>query len=195
MSHSISNDLSFFDEMSDVTPLTKNQKVALTHKPTETLAQRLKRESLIAELEYDDNGLSVEKVEPLDPYDYIEYKQDGVQQGVYKNLRLGKYQIDSTLNITQMKFDDARVALYNTIKDCHERGVRTLLIQHGLGLQSKPFPAFLKSYVNQWLRQIDMVIAFHSAQKHHGGLKSVYVLIKKHPNQKLINRERNRRVG
>jgi DNA-nicking Smr family endonuclease len=67
------------------------------------------------------------------------------------------------------------------------------LVRHGLGLQSKPFPAFLKSYVNQWLRQINMVIAFHTAQKQHGGLSSVYVLLKKHPNQKIINRERNKR--
>jgi DNA-nicking Smr family endonuclease len=195
MSHSVPDDLSFFEEMSDVKPLSQNDKVALHSKPSETLAQRLKREALIAEIEKDDNGLSLEKVEPLDPHDFIEYKQDGVQQGVYKNLRLGKYHIDSTLNITHMKFDDARTALYNTIKDCHERGVRTLLVQHGLGLKSKPFPAFLKSYVNQWLRQIDMVIAFHTAQKQHGGLSAVYVLMKKHPNQKLINRERNRRVG
>lgn len=195
MSHSLPDNSSFFEEMSDVKPLAQTDKVALTNKKTETLAQRLKREALSAEIEKDDNGLTVERVEPIDPYDFIEYKQDGVQQGVYKNLRLAKYQIDVTLNITHMKFDDARLNLYKTIKDCHERGIRTLLVQHGLGLNSKPFPAFLKSYVNQWLRQIDMVIAFHTAQKQHGGLASVYVLLKKHPNQKLINREKNRRGG
>ena len=195
MSHSNPENFSFLAEMSDVKPLSQPDKVVLSGKPSETLAQRLKREALIMEQEKDDNGLTIEKVEPLDPYDFIEYKQDGVQQGVYKNLRLGKYQIESSLNITNMKFDEARLTLYKTIKDCHERGVRSLLLQHGLGLKSKPFPAFLKSYVNQWLRQIDMVIAFHTAQKQHGGLGAVYVLLKKHPNQKLINRERNRRVG
>jgi DNA-nicking Smr family endonuclease len=193
MSHSLPNTLSFFEEMSDVTPLPHANNVTLTHKTTETLAQRLKREALIADVEKDDNGLTIEKVEPISPHDFIEYKQDGVQQGVYKNLRLGKYEIDATFNMTQMKFDEARLGLYKTIKDCHERGIRTLLVQHGMGLKSKPFPAFLKSCVNQWLRQISMVIAFHTALKRHGGLTSVYVLIKKHPDQKLINRERNRR--
>jgi DNA-nicking Smr family endonuclease len=193
MSQSVPDDLSFFEEMSDVKPITQSNRAVLTTKSPETLAQRLKREALEAEIEKDDNGLSVEKVEPLDPHDFIEYKQDGVQHGVYKNLRLGKYHIDVTLNMTHMKFDEARISLYKTIKDCHERGIRTLLVQHGLGLQSKPFPAFLKSYVNQWLRQINMVIAFHTAQKQHGGLSSVYVLLKKHPNQKIINRERNKR--
>jgi DNA-nicking Smr family endonuclease len=195
MSNFGSDNHSFFEEMSDVKPISQSDKVVLNTKPSETLAQRLKREALNIDIEKDDNGLTIEQVEPLDPYDFIEYKQDGVQQGVYKNLRLGKYQIDSTLNITHMKFDEARMTLYKTIKDCHERGVRSLLLQHGLGLKSKPFPAFLKSYVNQWLRQIDLVIAFHTAQKQHGGLSAVYVLMKKHPEQKLINRERNRRVG
>jgi DNA-nicking Smr family endonuclease len=193
MSNSSVDDLSFFEEMNDVTPLAKNDKANVLNKPKETLAQKLKREALIAEIERDDNGLSVDKVEPVAPHDFIQYKQDGVQEGVYKNLRLGKYQIDTTLNITNMKFDEARLTLYKTIKECHERGIRTLLLQHGLGLNSKPFPAFMKSYVNEWLKQIDMVIAFHTAQKQHGGLASVYVLLKKHPNQKLINRERNRR--
>ncbi|MBF7072295.1 DNA endonuclease SmrA [Glaciecola sp. MH2013] len=193
MSKSSADELSFFEEMNDVKPLAKSDKVAVFNKPKETLAQKLKREALEAEIEKDDNGLSVERVEPVAPHDFIEYKQDGVQDGVYKNLRLGKYQIDTTLNITHMKFDEARLSLYRTIKDCHERGIRTLLLQHGLGLNSKPFPAFLKSYVNVWLREIDMVIAFHTAQKQHGGLASVYVLMKKHPNQKLINREKNRR--
>ncbi len=195
MSNSLPDHSSFYEEMSDVKPLSHTDKVVLSNKHIDTLAQRLKREALIAEVERDDNGLTVEKIEPIDPHDFLEYKQDGVQQGVYKNLRLAKYQIDVTLNITHMKFDDARVTLYNTIKDCHERGIRTLLVQHGMGLHSKPFPAFLKSYVNQWLRQIDMVIAFHTAQKQHGGLAAVYVLLKKHPNQKLINREKNRRFG
>ena len=195
MSNSLPDHSSFYEEMSDVKRLSHTDKVVLNNKNIETLAQRLKREALIAEVERDDNGLTVEKIEPIDPHDFLEYKQDGVQQGVYKNLRLAKYQIDVTLNITHMKFDDARLTLYNTIKDCHERGIRTLLVQHGMGLHSKPFPAFLKSYVNQWLRQIDMVIAFHTAQKQHGGLAAVYVLLKKHPNQKLINREKNRRFG
>ena len=74
--------------------------------------------------------------------------------------------------------------------DCHNKGIRTLLIDHGIGVNTKPFPAFMKSYVNQWLREIKVVIAFHTALKQHGGLASVYVLLKKHPNQKQINRER-----
>jgi DNA-nicking Smr family endonuclease len=182
-------DISFLDEMQDVKPIAKNKHIVIESGHKETLSQRLKREALEKKIALDDNGLSVDNVKPLDPYDYLSYKQDGVQDGVFKNLRLGKYQIDSRLALRGLKFDDARLSLFDTICDCHERGIRTLLVDHGLGLNSKPFPAFMKSYVNQWLSEIDAVIAFHTALKQHGGLASVYVLLKKHPNQKQINRE------
>lgn len=188
---SMNKEDSFFAHMQDVTPL-RNINKAVNTKPQQnkqSLRQRLKREALEKQIALDDNGLSVDYVVPVDPYDFISYKKDGVQEGVFKNLRLGKYDIETRLSLQRMHFDDARLQLYNTIKDCHERGVRTLLLDHGLGLQSKPFPGFMKSYVHQWLQQIETVIAYHTALKQHGGLAGVYVLLKKHPNQKQINRE------
>ncbi|MGK0372029.1 MAG: DNA-nicking Smr family endonuclease [Glaciecola sp.] len=182
-------DISFMSEMQDVTPIAKINKVAVANRHFETLSQRLKREALEKQIALDDNGLSVDNVVPLDPHDFLSYKQDGVQEGVFKNLRLGKYQIDSRLSLRGVKFDDARLSIFNTITDCHQRGIRTLLVEHGLGLQSKPFPGFMKSYVNRWLSEMEAVIAYHTALKQHGGLACVYVLLKKHPNQKQINRE------
>ena len=52
---------------------------------------------------------------------------------------------------------------------------------------------FEKSYVNHWLRELDEVIAYHTAQPMHGGFGATYVLLKKHPQQKLINREKNKK--
>lgn len=192
--HSKQN-VSFMDAMQDVTPIANVNKIAVTSAYSETLSQRLKREALEKQIALDDNGLSVDFVKPLDPHDFLSYKQDGVQEGVFKKLRLGKYEIDSRLSLQRMKFDDARLLLFNTITDCHQRGIRTLLVDHGLGLNSKPFPGFMKSYVNQWLQEIQAVIAFHTALKQHGGLSSVYVLLKKHPNQKQINREIHQKRG
>ncbi|MDT0593718.1 DNA endonuclease SmrA [Glaciecola petra] len=177
--------------MDGVVPLnTPNRANTLAGKRS-SLSQQLKREALEKQIALDDNGLSIDYVTPLDPHDFLSYKQDGVQDGVYKNLRLGKYQIDSRFSVKGLKFDDARLGIFNTITACHEKGIRTILIEHGLGLNSKPFPAFMKSYVNQWLHEMEAVIAFHTALKQHGGLGSVYVLLKKHANQKQINRERH----
>jgi len=183
------HDISFMSQMEDVIPIGKVNKVAVANSHTESLSQRLKREALEKQIALDDNGLSIDSVTPLDPYAFLSYKKDGVQEGVFKNLRLGKYQIDSRLSLRGVKFDDARLSLFDTITDCHERGIRTLLVDHGMGLQSKPFAGFMKSYVNRWLSEIEAVIAYHTALKQHGGLASVYVLLKKHPNQKQINRE------
>ncbi len=192
MSNHKHEDFSFLAEMQDVTPLKAAPKVH-TVQEEKSLSAQLKRQAMEKHIALDDNGLSIEKVDPVDPYDFIQFKKDGVQDGVYKNLRLGKYAIDHRLSLKGKKFDDARYEIYQTIKQCHEKGIRTLLIEHGLGLHSKPFPAFMKSYVNQWLKEIDMVIAFHTAMKQHGGLANVYVLLKKHPNQKQINREQHQR--
>ncbi len=183
---------SFLEQMQDVKPLNAEKRAVVT-KQENSLKQQLKREALQKQIALDDNGLSIEHVTPIDPHDFLSYKQDGVQEGVFKNLRLGKYDIDSRLSLQRMKFDDARLILFETITDCHKRGIRTLLVDHGLGLNSKPFPGFMKSYVNQWLKEIEAVIAFHTALKQHGGLASVYVLLKKHANQKQINRERHQK--
>ena len=51
-------------------------------------------------------------------------------------------------------------------------------MHHGKG-EGRERPAILKSCVNHWLRQFEQVLAFHTAQKYHGGLGATYVLIKK----------------
>lgn len=182
--------MEFLDQLKDVTPITQGDKVP-TSVPKNTLAQQLKRQALEVNNPLANNYLSVEEVEPLDPYDHISYKQDGVQEGVFKNLRLGKYKIDFVLNLQQKKFEQARSLLFQQILDCHKNAHRTLLIKHGLGLHSLPFAAFLKSYVDKWLRQMPEVIAFYTAQPKHGGNSAVYVLIKKNQQEKANNRERH----
>jgi DNA-nicking Smr family endonuclease len=178
----------FLNEFKDVKPIEQTNTVP-TGQQKNTLAQQLKRQALEASQNVANNYLSVEKVEPVDPYDHISFKQDGVQQGVFKNLRLGKYKIDFVLNLQQNKFEQARTLLFTHILDSHKKGDRTLLIKHGLGLRSQPFPAFLKSYVHQWLHQMPEVIAYHTAQPNHGGNSAVYVLLKKNQQEKANNRE------
>lgn len=193
MSHrSEMRDQTFWDEMKDVKPLPKNDKIDLTP-PEHTLAQQLKREALEREVKHLRNFLSVEKVEPLDPFDYLSYKESGVQEGVFKQLRLGKYKIESVLNIQNQTFEKARSAVFNAVIHAYEKGNRTILVQHGMGLHSKPFAGFLKSYTQQWLSEMPQVLAFHTAQRQHGGLAAVYVLLKKNNQQKLANSELHRR--
>lgn len=178
----------FLQELGDVRPLKPDDRVQLTT-AQQTLAKQLRREALL-DNDKRNNPLTFEGVKPVKPDDYLEYKQAGIQDGVYKNLRQGKYPIEQKLSLSGLNLRDSAQKLYSTLVAAHERGARTLIIQHGKGEQSQPFPALKKSYVNFWLPQLTIVIAFHTAQPQHGGLGATYVLLKKHPNQKLINREK-----
>lgn len=186
------NESDFFDEMKDVKPMSQDTTV-FQSKPNQTLAQQLKREAIEKEHTHLRNYLSVEKVEPVDPLDYISYKKSGVQQGVFKSLRLGKYKIDQVVNLQLQKFERARSMLFNAVISAEKKEIRVLLVKHGIGQHSHPFPAFMKSYVNQWLLQMPEVLAFHTAQSHHGGLASVYVLLKKSSEARAANKELHRR--
>ncbi|MFC3033888.1 DNA endonuclease SmrA [Pseudoalteromonas fenneropenaei] len=180
----------FLASMGDVVPLAKSNIVTLSkaqHDPS--IAQLQRRLAAEQELEFDPNYLSTEFVDLLDPHDQLSYKKSGVQDGVFKNLRLGKYQVDATLDLLGRPFREARSALFEFIQDCHKRNIRVILLRHGKGLNSKPFPAILKSYCNKWLREMPEILAFHSALSCHGGSGASYVLLKKSDEKKAENRE------
>ncbi len=179
----------FKKELSDVKRL-KNDRVNL-HQSKEgpNIAQQARREAALGRKpNVDPNYLSTDFVEPVQPNDWLEYKKDGVQEGVYKKLRLGKYPIDAHIDLHRRSVNEARDDVFYFINGSLKRGKRTVLITHGKGERSHP-QAVLKSHVNHWLKQHEAVLAFHSAQKHHGGLGSVYVLLKKNDEEKQINRE------
>lgn len=181
----------FLQEMADVRPLQQDAVLQENTDFSPTLAQQARRKAAEQEMEYDPNYLSMEYVDLLKPDDILAYKKDGVQEGVYRNLRLGKYQLDITLNLLGKPLTEVRRQLFHFIDDAHNRGIRTMLIQHGTGRHTKPHPAILRSYVFKWLQQIPCVLAFHSAQKQHGGYAATYVLLQKNTEQKRQNREKH----
>lgn len=192
MSEYDNEEISFFEAMGEeVKPLAQDKIIA--HDAKRLLADKQRVAARFEEKQKLTVPLSMKAVTPIDPDDYLAYKQAGIQDGVYKNLRLGKYTIDNQINLSGLTLTDSALSIYNGILQSHKKGDRALVIKHGKGLESKPFPGLKKSYVNHWLRQMREVIAFHTAQPMHGGLGSTYVLLKKHPDQKLINREKNRR--
>lgn len=182
----------FLEEMDDVTPLSKSDKIDL-HVPAASLAQKLKRAAAQGDIAKQQNPLSMEGVKPVAPYDHLCFQQPGIQDGVFKNLRLGKYTVEDRISLKGLTLEQSRELVYTRLVSGHDKGMRVVLIGHGRGEQSQPFPALKKSYVNHWLREMEIVIAFHTAQPAHGGNGATYVLLKKHPQQKLINREKNRR--
>lgn len=183
----------FRREMTGVTPLEGDDVADVRTAFTPTLAQVERRKAAEQQAEDDLNYLSMEFVDLVEPEDVLEFRRDGVQHGVYKQLRMGRYEIEAALDLHHHSLRQARKALFDFIQLCHRRGVRNAIVVHGIGKFSKPHPALLKSYVNKWLRQLEPVMAFHSAQRQHGGVGSMYVMLRKNPEQKDFNRERHQK--
>ena len=183
--------IEFIEEFKDVKPLKSDNRVVIPA-AERTLAQQLKRQAIETEQLENRNYLSRDNVMPIDPYALFSYKKDGVQEGVFKNLRLAKYKIEAVLNLQGVKFVEARKQFFESIEENQKLGIRTILIRHGIGLKSHPYPAFLKSYVKQWLSQMPEIIAYHSALTQHGGSGATYVLLKKSSQEKANNRELHR---
>lgn len=179
----------FAEEMAGVKPLGREARVRLVKDRLSDDQQRGRRRAAEGEDQVI-NPLADEGISPLDAWFVLEFKRPGIQNGVYRKLRLGHYQVDARLDLHRMVVKQAREEVFSFIEEATRLGLRTLLIVHGKG-QSKSQgdeTAVLKGYVNHWLQHLDTVQAFHSAQPQHGGTGAVYVLLKKSAEQKRENR-------
>lgn len=180
----------FASEMSGVTPLKREPRERLLKKESVDVSKR--RQAATHSLSRGDNHLSDDRVSPLDAWYVLEFKRPGIQNGVYRKLRLGHYDIEARLDLHRFTVAEARTEIWSFFKEAARLGLRTLLITHGKGFgnKEKSGSGVLKGYVNRWLRDIEDVQAFHSAQPQHGGTGSVYVLLRKSEDKKRENRER-----
>lgn len=108
--------------------------------------------------------------------DLLEFHRGGLQHKVLRNLRRGQYNVQATLDMHGMRVVEAKETLSYFLLDCVKNGIRHVLIIHGKGHGTlKPV---LKNKLNQWLRQIEYVLAFCSATQKDGRSGAVYVLLK-----------------
>jgi DNA-nicking Smr family endonuclease len=179
----------FRREMNDVAPLPEDDRVYAAPRRSPTLSQRLRRASAIARPNQDPNPLTVpEQVPQAGPHDIVGLKKNGVQEGVYRKLRLGKYDVQERLDLHRVRLMEARDQVYLFIRESQQQGLRTVLISHGKGQHSER-PGLLKSYVLHWLEEFDQVLAFHSAPANQGGAGVTLVLLRKTDNARQKNRE------
>lgn len=148
-----------------------------------------RRQMAVQVAQGDSNHLTEEIIDLVHPLDLLEYRTDGVSHGVFRKLKRGQYAIDARLDLHRKSMQEAREEVFGFVADCLRYDVRSAMILHGKGERGEP-KAFLKSCVNTWLKQMPEVLAFHSAQKHHGGVGALYVLLRKSDRQKSENRER-----
>jgi DNA-nicking Smr family endonuclease len=188
------DDGAFFEEMSDVTPIKRAVRVVLNpkdHSGKDSSLQH-RRSAAVTGPAVDRNFLADGGIEPLDPWYVLEYKRPGIQNGVYRKLRQGHYAMDATLDLHRMTVAIARGELCKYVEDCHQLGLRCVSVIHGKGETptERGKRSILKGCTEHWLRQLDIVQAFHSARPQHGGTGAVYVLLRKGEQEKRENRER-----
>jgi DNA-nicking Smr family endonuclease len=183
------NQQDFQELFSDIKPIEQDIVAPDKEQRSATHAQIEARLNSVLEKRNDPNYLATDHIEWLDPYTPLEFKKDGIQEGVFKKLRTGKYSIEARLDLFKTTSEQARDKVYQFLQDAIGAELRCLIINHGLGLKSTP-KGRLKSFVNTWLGQTEEVVAFHSAQKHHGGLSATYVLLRKSTRKRIRNRER-----
>ena len=185
----------FSDEMSDVTPLRREARVRVSGKGAgrdSSLDHR--RQAAVVDGRSDGNILTEDGigVQPLDPWYVLEFKRPGVQNGVFRKLRQGRYEAEARLDLHRMTTAVARRELFEFVCDSYELGIRSVIIIHGKGESraERERSSILKGCTDHWLRQLDAVQAFHSAQPRHGGTGAVYVLLRKSEEKKRENREK-----
>ncbi|WP_119394822.1 DNA endonuclease SmrA [Salinibius halmophilus] len=182
----------FLREMAGVKKLRAEQRVSLSKQAKvaeESIAARRQAALVKGEHESPDKMSSDDFIEMVHPMDVLEFCRDGVAHGVFRKLKQGKYELQARLDLHRMTVEQARDEVVRFIADCQKYDVRTAIILPGKGERGEQ-KAVLKSHLNKWLQEIPEVLAFSTAQKHHGGVGAFYVLMKKSPRQKERNRER-----
>jgi DNA-nicking Smr family endonuclease len=181
----------FMSEMADVKPLTPHNKADVQRTRQQTPGHEARRLAAVRHKLLDTNFLSTEEnIELLKSHDVLAYKKDGIQHGVFRKLRLGQYPLEARLDLHKKSVDEARREVFQFIRDCMRYNLRTVIILHGKGDRNENREAVVKTYINKWLPEFTEVLAFHSAQKQHGGTGAVYVLLRKSDHEKQLNRER-----
>ncbi len=184
----------FLQEMQGVKKIQQTAKVDLSQPHKITEAHKARQQSATSEkISSDPNHLQHYEVERVQPHDVLGFKCHGIQDGVFKKLRQGKYQIDARLDLHRMTIEKAREMVFSFINDCMKYDLRTVLIMPGKGDRNSEDPALLKSYLIHWLPQLEDVMAYHTAQPKDGGAGAFYVLLRKSERKKVQAREHFRK--
>nr|WP_154324914.1 DNA endonuclease SmrA [Pantoea sp. 201603H] len=175
----------FRDAMGDVKPLEECASVHWLKSPSLVVS------SVKTPQDQTENFLVEGFLDVLPLSEPLEFKAEGIQQGVLDKLRLGKYELDASLNLLRQPIKNCRQLLFTFMLQARKDNLRNLLIIHGKGRHDKSHANIIRSHLNRWLRQFDDVQTFCIAQSWHGGSGAIYVGMRKTEQARQDNRERH----
>lgn len=159
----------FLDAVKGTKPIS-NRKVMLTKKAEKLPYRHTENEEL-------PHLFGGDEMHPnLQPDDFITFKRESISDKVLRKLKKAQYNIEAKIDLHRLTVDEARIEVNEFIHACLARSVKVALIVHGKGMPNRT--PVLKNQLNYWLKQVDEVLAFCSAQPQHGGNGALYVLYK-----------------
>ena len=174
----------FLDAMGDVEPLKNCANIHWQPTRNQRAPARIDTQQL-------DNFLSTGFVDIVPLSVALEFRREGLQQGVIDKLRTGKYPQQASLNLVRQPVETCRQLLFSFIVQAQQDGLRNVLIIHGKGRDDSSHANIVRSYVARWLTEFDDVQAWCSALPQHGGSGACYVALRKTAQAKQENWERH----
>ena len=107
----------------------------------------------------------------------ISWRHPGLQLGVMRKLRRGRFAIADELDLHGMRLPVAEQAITEFISHSRELNYGCVRIVHGKGLRSRKQP-ILKNLTAKLLRRMPGVLAYCSARPVDGGTGAVYILLR-----------------
>jgi len=111
--------------------------------------------------------------------EWLEFSRPGIQKSLLKQIRNGKLPVEDRLDLHGYTRDRARTTLLEFIHHSQQSDFKLVCVVHGKGYHSEDGRPVLKAMANKWLQNIDIVLAFTTAQPRDGGTGAVYVLLKR----------------
>lgn len=174
----------FLDAMEDVQPLKRCSDVHWH--PAQHLRTPQRQDTLQL-----DNFLTTGFLDIVPLGTPLDFKRDGLQNGVVEKLRRGKYSQQASLNLLRQPVEQCRQMLFSFMHQARQDNLRNLLIIHGKGREDSSHANIVRGYLARWLSEFEDVQAFCAALPHHGGSGACYVALRKSAQAKQDNWERH----
>jgi DNA-nicking Smr family endonuclease len=114
----------------------------------------------------------------LEGGDEPHYLRSGLAQTVLRDLRRGRWVIQSEIDLHGLNRDEARHLLTTFLAECLHYGKRCVRVVHGKGLGSPQKTSILRQLVRGWLAQRQEVLAYCQAKPADGGEGALIVLLR-----------------
>lgn len=123
---------------------------------------------------------TIELQDRLEGGDEASYLKASLPRQTLKDLRRGRWVVQSSLDLHGLNRDQARHQLATFLTHSLHNGHRCLRIIHGRGLGSPGRMSVLRQLVRGWLAQRKEVLAYCQAPAHDGGDGAIWVLLWAH---------------